>query len=480
MTASIVEPEPTNIVDQLHCYFSRYVHSYFMRNAYYFKKTFERKPGDKLNVQQLIEYGVAVKSHGKVVMAMLDELRHANNNNNDHYPKDLLTANFYLNNIYDTVHIGIVENEPGADGLNKNVHYKIGYKLYNDYIANHLSEFMKGKCHEGVHETPQTDHRLKALNKLTPKKRDIRRMKKREFLHTLQQTLPRLYMIFGSTLARHTYLDFHPKYLLFHQLLSTGDDQETVNGNLTVGNNKIHLLRDVVTNWRFKNGIQAKISDLYVHMKTVFEPGLVRVFQKQVLAAALHPVFMRTATYIHLVHKVFYPGNNKVDDVDTRISTYECAINSLGETLLGSIDELVGLKLFPNSVQKYLYDFLKEISTMVKFPKKKFLQLITKQWISWLLNSCSRPMEHIELEFYNPTELFEIDTNSKVKELFENTKQDIQDLSQYVKTLENYKEAFHVVVRTIDNEDMFELKPIDLLINDWVMTITPFVEKQNL
>ncbi|XP_050548150.1 uncharacterized protein LOC126909763, partial [Daktulosphaira vitifoliae] len=82
--------------NNLQCNFSKYWLNYFNHNKQYLNEISENI--ELYDVHSLCKYGDAIKTHGELVLVMLDVLREADKKL---YSKELMSLNLYLNNVSD-------------------------------------------------------------------------------------------------------------------------------------------------------------------------------------------------------------------------------------------------------------------------------------------------------------------------------------------------------------------------------------------
>ncbi|XP_050521358.1 uncharacterized protein LOC126894396 isoform X30 [Daktulosphaira vitifoliae] len=126
---------------ELHCNFSKYMFNFFKHNEKYLLNLEQRNNIQPVELEDLNTYGAALKTHGEIIMAMLDALRPFTKRTT---AKDLMAINLYLNNVSGSLNF-ITRNCSGK--YNRNLSNVLrGYQLHHKTIVDDLNKFINKKC----------------------------------------------------------------------------------------------------------------------------------------------------------------------------------------------------------------------------------------------------------------------------------------------------------------------------------------------
>ncbi|XP_050429332.1 uncharacterized protein LOC126838720 [Adelges cooleyi] len=482
-----VQSDIAEYANELHCCYSRYMLNYFQLNGIVFKNTFKVSIDAKDDSSQRVEapldainfYDKRLRSQGIIVLVMLDELR--NTTPHSKPPNDLMQVNLYLNN-----YTGTTRAKLGSTAITPN--YIHGYRYFHSIMTDALATFLRdGKCDKYKSMIRDNDQMLK-LEEINQLSADMGRLNTddlQQVLSKLEENKSSLENIFMSTFEKGTYKDFEHRNLLFAPLLAYDynswhtSSSGGASGDLLTGDYnmlvKSLIVGDVVTSYKLIEGGYASIHDVMYNVRAMFNQDYVISFQQHVMAAVVHPVFVCFGTYFRVLKKLNSGNNTNVNVLENE-----------GMKLTDTLKSLIGLNIFPKSVQEYLKSVEDKTTEMIKYSytpgslskkgvmgfiseKMKSIQLNSSSSTSFskridlLFNMCSQPMELNNLQFSIDIEGSSSSNNADADELVGNLKKKTMDVGHYVVSLEKHKKLFLTVLNMYDHEYMFSRPPFDLL-----------------
>ncbi|XP_050544841.1 uncharacterized protein LOC126907525 isoform X2 [Daktulosphaira vitifoliae] len=301
---------------ELHCNFSKHLFKFFKYSEKYLFN-FE----NNISELELRNYGTAVKSHGDIVMIMLDSLREMDEK---YIAADIMTVNLYLNNVSGSINM-IGKDEHGKLNKSKNSQNLLkGYKILHRSIVERLEYFINDKC---LKVSVQNDFTsltnfnepikyssavlLNELEKLNSKiirnmkeyltLRDIFVMDNNIILNNYCDIVKNL----ALTFEKKSYKNFNPKNILFYDLM---ENQV---------NNVLDIVRYVPLKLKNNNNQQIKLSDMFHFIKFDFNFQNVQVFLNLLYIATARPIMLIVRLYIFLVHNFVLIFKSQVSESKT-------------------------------------------------------------------------------------------------------------------------------------------------------------------
>ncbi|XP_050544820.1 uncharacterized protein LOC126907514 isoform X2 [Daktulosphaira vitifoliae] len=361
---------------ELHCNFSKHLFNYFKYSEKYLYN-FENNTSES----ELKHYGTAVKSHGEIVMIMLDSLREMDK---EYIAADLMTVNLYLNNVSGSINM-IAKNENGEFSRSERSQNLLeGYKILHRSIVERLQYFLNGKClnisvkNDFIYLTNFQEpikHSLEVLRneieKLNNKiikimneyltLREMFVMENNEILKNCCDIIKHLALAF----ERKSYNIFNPKNVLFYDLMENrpcfleldlasgsqakqyvrykGDNQQ---------NDVLDMVRYAPLKIRSKINYQIKLLDVFRFVKFDFNLENVQAFINLVNVATVRPIMLVVRFYFLLVHK--YILNFKFQDWKLKYVIKDKIIE-LGKKIIKIIKSFMDLNLLDNLLKKNMY-----------------------------------------------------------------------------------------------------------------------------
>ncbi|XP_050433942.1 uncharacterized protein LOC126841486 [Adelges cooleyi] len=463
---SFVQSESLLDMERISCYYSRYAHYYlFLTNMVYDLTIGSFQIGSfplDAPKQVIIDYEEILESQGYIFMAMLEDLRLTRPDYR--IPPDLMKINLYLNHVSGYTRVLAKTLFPDKEPT-KRVPYEIGYKMAQNQtwleIKNNLSRCMNYRpandrnleWYVQDQEGPLDSPRLRQLNRLLLPKGQVLTNLKPNILQQLNENKRKFDTIFAAIFKHGGHLKFHPNNMLFRVFMSP----ERVSTSNAV--DKSHLIQSVtVTMAEGGNDNNKSINDLFIGGTTNFSKHFVLSFQHRVTAAAIHPVFMCVSTFLTVIDRLFYAGEDKFGGVASRVAAHENTLKTHGTTLLGHFGTFVGLRLFPGLTQEYLVYMHRCFAKFVGGLGQN-LHLQSDMDIPRLLRMCHRPMEVNRFRYEIKAQTLPMDTEDGVLRLVRTAKRDIDEIELYVGFLGKHRAAFEMVTDTFYHDEMFLRDP---------------------
>ncbi|XP_050544189.1 uncharacterized protein LOC126907139 [Daktulosphaira vitifoliae] len=448
-----------NYFKNMQCNFSVYFLNYFNHNKHFLQELSVNK--NNYNEFDVITYGAAVQTHGEIVMVMLDVLRKFNSRN---YSRELMTINLYLNNVSNTLDM-IGKNDDGTFDYSDNTSNLIkGYTIMHLYIEEQLEKFIKKMCsNEPLDEEFVKFPYYNTCEDLHPKNLQYitEKLKNRIFdknLHTnierKNRKLNNNYVLneLISAINRCKYEEFHPKNLLFYDLMTNQHDF-IENGVNQIKKYRIikdgqpehilDLLRFAPLIEKCSDGSTLTVLDVFRYVKYSFERLNIKCFEMLVQIAALHPII----TFIQYYNSIFVNSTDVIgfrDHHEKAQIFYRNMIN-LGYTLIIHLEEFMDLKMFADFFINDIKDILSVVeSLMIQFKQETISQF---NEMSELLTKKTTKMLKVNKLDYS-FEIVKLDENN-IEIFYDKLIKNFDQIKAYTVELEKHKNSFFVVNNTM-------------------------------
>ncbi|XP_050535472.1 uncharacterized protein LOC126902352 isoform X1 [Daktulosphaira vitifoliae] len=270
----------------LKCSHSRYFLNFFNHNERFLLQ-FEKNK-EYLTIENLMNYGKALQTHGKVIMILLDHLMY---NTSKKICFTLITINMYLNNI-----TGSLNMIAKIDDDEKNDAQKLleGYKIFHFAIKEHLIKYINGYCFKvPFHENKVICN--PPINENEYNTTDLIKINNELRKNILTQ--------FKLMLIKNTYERFHPINILFYDIM-TSQVLTSKNNSIKIDNSQhieLNLLRFTRLNFNCYNGTYLTIQDVFEYMKYDFYTKNVIAYIKTVIGATFRPIAILLRNYVTLI-----------------------------------------------------------------------------------------------------------------------------------------------------------------------------------
>ncbi|XP_050538673.1 uncharacterized protein LOC126904067 isoform X2 [Daktulosphaira vitifoliae] len=234
----------------------------------------------------------------------------------------------------------------------------------------------------------------------------------------------------------------HPTNILLSGLFK---DKRTPNGIdlLTGSPDPMDLFRSVPLNAKLENGNYANITTLYEMIQYDIDINCFIAYQRQIIAATIHPVYYWIGTFTQLLKKIVYSESNGISEIENRANIFKAEIGLLNKSIQKVIRTLISYKLFPENVQLDL-----EISFILIFQLEKFYNTsdesnLNDERIDHLYSKCENTMKTHLLKFGIDVNIPEIYNKEDCKKIISRLENKIKEIQLYVENLIHYKYEYN-------------------------------------
>ncbi|XP_050544828.1 uncharacterized protein LOC126907518 [Daktulosphaira vitifoliae] len=352
---------------ELHCNFSKHLFNYFKYSEKYLYNFENNIPESELK-----DYGTAVKSHGEIVMIMLDSLREMDE---EYIAADLMTVNLYLNNVSGSINI-IAKNENGEFSRSERSQNLLeGYKILHRSIVERLEYFLNGKCfnisvkndfiyltnfQEPIkHSLEVLRNEIEKLNnkiiKIMKEYLTLREMfvlENNEILKNCCDIIKHLALAF----EKKSYNIYNPKNVLFYDLMENRPcflERDLASGSQAKqyvrykGDNQqddvLDMVRYAPLLLNSSNNYQIKLFDVFRFVKFDFNLENVQTFINLVNAATVRPIMLVVRIYFSLVRKFLTNCEFKNEKLKNDM---KYKIIDLGQNIVENMKSFMDMNLF--------------------------------------------------------------------------------------------------------------------------------------
>ncbi|XP_050424511.1 uncharacterized protein LOC126835759 [Adelges cooleyi] len=459
----VMRKRQRNSLENLPCMYSRYMLHYFNLNGIVFKNKFGVTIDDESDTsaspEELLSalefYDNQLRSQGKIVLAMLHELRITQISPKP--PKVLMQVNLYLNNLSRTTRVNVQEAHTTEPNYVRG--YKFFYKKITEALKNKIDRDCYVKKDPIVQDKEYEEPKFEVINKLLAKEWPLKTDGLAEVLLILDHNKIELEKYFQSTFDTGICNDFKPENLLFMSLLEPEVDYlNTVSNiemstNLASSSNELSLdtslfPRNVITEYKI-NGAYASIYDLFILTRASFDQNNVISFQQHVCAAVLYPFFIRIHTYFRINKK--YRGGGK----------FEVKFVAVGKKLLNTFKSLIELEIFPNDLQNFLNTIFFNFNALETSCTYKWENRVKE--MTFISDRILKLMNLYNLKF-SIDDKFDIkhDNDAYVNNELKFLESTINNLEVYVQNLKILKPALKKGLAIDSYDGMTKSDPIDI------------------
>ncbi|XP_050544821.1 uncharacterized protein LOC126907514 isoform X3 [Daktulosphaira vitifoliae] len=449
---------------ELHCNFSKHLFNYFKYSEKYLYNFENNIPESELK-----DYGTAVKSHGEIVMIMLDSLREMDE---EYIAADLMTVNLYLNNVSGSINI-IAKNENGEFSRSERSQNLLeGYKILHRSIVERLEYFLNGKCfnisvkNDFIYLTNFQEpikHSLEVLrNEIEKLNNKIIKIMKEYltfrdmFVGTDNKILKRYCKIIShlaTAFERKLYHIYNPSNVLFYDLLENRPcflERDLASGSQVkqyIRYNSDNQQDDVLDMVRYapllikgSDNYEIKLFDVFRFVKFDFNLENVQTFINLVNSATVRPIMLIVRFYFSLVRKFLYLP--KFRNIKLK-NDMKYKIIDLGQNIVENMKSFMDLNLFEEEYRtKIEYGFNKMYALISSFKDHNDLfasretQSISKYHYSFLRNNFLKSY-FSKLQKANVTE-------DNINEIHDFAVQEVNKITLFVSELKKYQYCFEI------------------------------------
>ncbi|XP_050529818.1 uncharacterized protein PF3D7_1223600-like isoform X1 [Daktulosphaira vitifoliae] len=408
----------------LQCSYVCYFLNFFNHNERFLLE-FEKKK-DYITIENIMTYGKALQTHGKVIMIFLDDLI---NKHRTMCPLILITINMYFNNVSETLNM-IAQNDDGgkndAEKLLKGykiIHFTVKEQLemkLNKYCCNIPIDDYMVSCKPPISENEYT------ITNLINKNNDLK-----------DSVLTK----FNLSEDRNSYEIFHPKNILFYDLMTP---QIIYNKNNTIKiDNSQHIELNLLrfTPLKFSNRTSLTIQDVFEYMKYNFYSLDVIKYIKMVIIASFRPIAILIRNFITLIHVASSKNSNSVT------SWIKNHLIGMGHIIIKYIKKFDTLGLFNHNKSFLRYKILKRfIKALNNYTNYKKLSEIDIEYNNKLIKVLSNFFIKNKLYFTTNIVLSNENINkNNVDEIKNQLEKIIQKVGIYMNDLQKWSNHINLI-----------------------------------
>ncbi|XP_050546644.1 uncharacterized protein LOC126908525 isoform X2 [Daktulosphaira vitifoliae] len=470
--------------NDLKCNFLKYMLNYFNHNNRYLIELIENK--EKYDVDSLSKYGNAIKTHGEIVLIMLDVLREADKK---FYPKELISVNLYLNNVSGNVEF-YAKNDDGIFDLSDKTSSIIkGYKMHHKLLSDHLYIIIAKHCQCAIFDevfiyipdyNESGEYTLGNFQIVSNKLRnrllqsDKHQNDTDEYIKNL--TFSRVYFYFKKAIKRCEYWEFLPKNLLFYNfmmnnreisekdLIRNSQDKQypqLINGRIQ---NVLDFIRFAPLAIICPDERHLTLFDIFRYIKYSFYTKDIQVFHVLLMTATFRPIALLVRLLINILRSSIDVYNFYSDEKESLILYHN--IIFVGNRIIEIFQDFVNLDLFGDG------------------PSRVFLKLseITSQCLKYFINknntsvklSSIKLMHSLKSFFYdnkfNFDNIYEYSTKDIINTCFNELTVNMKHTETFLRNLEEHKKLFEVTKKTLNINHKLNLQLTNVF-NKYTMNV---------
>ncbi|XP_050536406.1 putative uncharacterized protein DDB_G0282133 [Daktulosphaira vitifoliae] len=442
----------------LHCVFSKFMLQFLQLNEQRFVAVHYKNNIETFTLENLIYYNSNLQSQSKNILAMLDELRSLKSNV---FVPDLMTVNLYINNLK-----GNINENSTVDGYVKLSRDK--FILYYNIMTEELSQYINSKCRNCL--MGKIDKRFTDLKEIVYKMSDnhMATLSTKKLMEDIQILKYQSFVAFKETLENDSYNDFHPTNMLFYDLMSgwaypknskANSLNPVISNNSSIDfkqkNNGLNLIRKVILTTNNDAEIKSTVVELFYCVSLNYKAEFIKSYQQQVLASTIHPVFKSISNYLIVFKQIFYAQFISIKFTED--------ITKIGILLKDIFKKFVDLNLFADKPNEYLINVLKKFEEIIYMEPKSSIKTEHPELISSLLRMCSKPMILNNLEFTIADKISTNLSDEIYKKIISESNREVSNINNFVNSLSSYKCIFEIIKRTVPHEELFTIKPLEII-----------------
>ncbi|XP_050545343.1 uncharacterized protein LOC126907789 [Daktulosphaira vitifoliae] len=460
----------------LQCNFMMYMLNYFNHNNRYLIEMSENIK--KYDVFSLSKYGDAIKSHGEIILVMLDVLREANKTL---YSTELMSVNLYLNNVSEYIDF-YARNDAGIYDLSDQTSSILkGYKMVHDFFLEQFKTMMSKYCKNVIYDQifiycpdyNKSGEYTPEIIQYVAKKLKNRLIQTDKQQNDMDDNIKNLeysevYTFFNKAIERSKYWEFLPKKLIFYDLMTrnceifekeimrNSQDKQyplLINGR---NDNVLDIIRFAPLAIKCKDKSSLTLFDIFRYIKYTLYRKDIELFHTLIFTATFRPIAILVRFFIRVLSSSTYIYNFHSNHKKP-LKFYKNII-SVGERIIECFQQFVNMNLFGDGPNEVFFSFSKKTSECLNnFINKNKSNL--KLSIMELMQALKSFLYKNKIEFIDLSVLITKDItkdiiNNYFNELVENLKQ----VEEYLVKLNSQKEFFKVTIKTFNINHMLDIK----------------------
>ncbi|XP_050545338.1 uncharacterized protein LOC126907788 isoform X1 [Daktulosphaira vitifoliae] len=456
----------------LQCNFLMYMLNYFNHNNRYLIEMSENIK--KYDVHSLSKYGDAIKTHGEIVLVMLDVLRNADKTL---YSTELMSVNLYLNNVSEYIDFYAKNNDGIYDLSDQSSSILKGYKMVHDFFLEQFKKKIIKLCKNVIYDqifiyspdyNESGEYTLENIQCVTKKLKN-RLLQTDKYqndtdYYTKKLGLSKVYNVFSKAIKRSKYWEFLPKNLIYYDFMTRNceiSEKEIMKSSqdkqyplLINGRNEcvLDIIRFAPLAVNCPDESRLTLFDIFRYVKYTFYRKDIEVFHTLILTATFRPIAILVRLFIRLLNssKYIYDDNSNQEEY---LKLYTNII-SIGERIIECFQNFIDMNLFGDGPTKVFSNFLMKTSKCLWYFRNKNklnIKLSTMNLIQALKSFFYKNRFH----FIDLPEIFAKDiVNNLFNELIVNLKQ----VEEFLTKLDSHKEIFKVTTKFFDINQILSIR----------------------
>ncbi|XP_050540656.1 uncharacterized protein LOC126905198 isoform X1 [Daktulosphaira vitifoliae] len=451
----------------LDCYYSKYLLYNLNTKVIYFNKIVSVNKQNHILIEN---FATGLQLLGPIVVAFLCKIYQEHFDKQNKIMKTnqlwsinafknsqgLLSINFYLNNLSNTLLLQTYQNvtTETIELSDHEIFIDEFKKIYPNLIAQ-LKQNVLDACYKGkklnfpdiVIQNQFVDRNYFSnviINDLLPNKETIKTifMEKNieETMYQVQNTEAELKMHLKKyiELDKFDITSYHPNVMLFSRLFHESKRYQ------------LSGMIEVQVNEKLENGEYPNMAVLFDMIKHTFDVDCVESFQRQVVAATIYPYYVCIAKFAQLLKKIIFGVYVNKSEIISRLNFYKERLNLTSENLNNIIFQLSNKgSIFPNSVQNHLkvtYDFLRGIINIVKSQEISKLNLGHLDQLYW---RCANAMELNLIYFNTKVENIDMYDSNECDKIISQLDTEINDLKNILNSIDHESKNYFYFVKVL-------------------------------
>ncbi|XP_050545314.1 uncharacterized protein LOC126907771 [Daktulosphaira vitifoliae] len=448
----------------IQCNFIMYMLNVFNHNNRYLVEISENK--EKYDVHSLNKYGNAIKNHGEIVLVMLDVLRNTNKNI---YSTELMSVNFYLNNVSEYVDFYAKNNDGIYDFSDQTLSILKGYKMFHEFFLEQFKKTILKFCKNVIYDqifiycpdynesgeyTPENFQYVakKLKNRLI--QTDKLQNNTDGYIKKLEHS--KIYFAFKKAFIKSKYWEILPKNLLYYDLMIRNREisekemmrssQDKQNPLLINERNKnvLDIIRFAPLAIFCPNNSRLTLYDVFRYIKYNFYRKDIEVFHTLILTATFRPIAVLVRLFIRILNSSTYIYDF-YDNQKESLKFYTNII-SAGKRIIECFQHFVNMNLFGDNPTDVFYKFLITTSQSLNYfinKNKSNLTSLTTE----LMHSLKIFLYYNKIDFID---LSGITTKDIINNMFNELEVELKQVEELLTKLDLHKEMFKVITKTFN------------------------------
>ncbi|XP_050545340.1 uncharacterized protein LOC126907788 isoform X3 [Daktulosphaira vitifoliae] len=456
----------------LQCNFLMYMLNYFNHNNRYLIEMSENIK--KYDVHSLSKYGDAIKTHGEIVLVMLDVLRNADKTL---YSTELMSVNLYLNNVSEYIDFYAKNNDGIYDLSDQSSSILKGYKMVHDFFLEQFKKKIIKLCKNVIYDqifiyspdyNESGEYTLENIQCVTKKLKN-RLLQTDKYqndtdYYTKKLGLSKVYNVFSKAIKRSKYWEFLPKNLIYYDLMtrnceisekeimrSSQDKQYPllINGR---NDNVLDIIRFAPLAIKCKDKSSFTLFDIFRYVKYTFYRKDIEVFHTLILTATFRPIAILVRLFIRVLCSSTYIYDFHSSQKEP-LKFYKNII-SVGERIIECFQQFVNMNLFGDGPTDVFFSFSKKTSKCLN-------NFINKNKLNLKLSTIELIQELKSFLYNNKFEFIYLSglvTKDIINNCFNELVENLNQVEEYLANLDSQKEFFKVTIKTFNINHMLDIK----------------------